>query len=923
MAGDRIADNISLQLTSFIGREQEIAAIAHLLAHTRLISLIGAGGIGKSRLALEVARRSAETFPDGLWFVEFASLSDETLLYSTLASALDVQEEKNVPLVTTVCTFLAAKKALLILDNCEHLVAACAVCVETLLHACPTLSLLVTSREALNIGAETLFLVPPLLFPPHEEMVQLTAARQFEAVTLFLARARSIQLHFTLTPANFEAVVQVCRAVDGIPLALELAAARLRIMPIEQIAIRLTEQPGAHLHLLSQGMRTAPSRQQTLRATLDWSYALLSPREQRLLQRVALFAGGWTLEAAEAVCADAEIPQEEILDLLGQLVNKSLVVVSEESTLTEAGEVASLHARYRLLETVRQYTYEKLQDGGEEQELQKRHIAYFLFLAQQADAILRGRKQRIWLHRLDCERDNLRAALTYALHIPAAQHGLQLASALAWYWIMRTSFSEGGLWLQEMLSLVRDEDPHIRATALYRAGIVAWFRSDFQHLADYSEQSLALFSLLNDTRGIGCSLSNLVELTRWRGDYSSALQLGEQALVALQEAEDTWTIAFTHLPLMVIQRQQGNTSEALLLGKKAMALFRVLGDNWGLAIVLHLLGLTFSNAGDSAQATLYLQESIHLFQSFGDTNGKAGALHALGINLFRQGRQAEARCVLEECKELLNERGNVRFVAQVLLDEGQMNVQQSSYECAISCFKECLVLSQQNEDLRRTGTALYFLGVIALQQGKSYDAASLLQESLAALSQDGNKILLIDCIEALALLMAQKRVQSGEAQQVVRWLGSVHSMRETIGAPSPALLRPLYEEVIAMLDTMLDEGAFQAAFQQGQTLTREQVVEDMRFSDIAERISTTAQPIALTALRERQSSSSETLLESLTNRELEVLRLIAVGQSNAHVAQTLSISSGTVKTHLNSIYSKFAVKSRTAAIHYARERRIL
>jgi len=915
-----IPNNIPLQLTNFIGREQEVAEITQLLARTRLVSLVGAGGIGKSRLALRVAESVAETFPDGIWFIELASLLDATLLYQYLASTIGIQEEIGVPLATTLCAFLAAKKVLLILDNCEHLIDACAVCVETLLQACATLSILATSREVLNIGAETVFRVPSLSVPPLDETLLPTTVQQFEAVTLFVERARSVQQHFALTDATTEAVVQVCQQLDGIPLALELAVGRLSVMPIEQLATRLKEQLSTFLQLLSRGTRTAPSRQQTLRATIDWSYNLLSPLEQRLLQRLAIFVGGWTLEAAEAICSDQEIAKDNVLDLLGQLVNKSLIAVGEEPLLADTGNVASFHARYRFLETVRQYAHEKLQEAGEEQELQKRHFAYFLTLAQQADNHIRGRKQLPWLHRLDRERDNLRVALTYALQTPS---GLQLASALAWYWIIRNDFSEGSLWLQEMLARSKDEATS-RATALYRAGVLAWCRSDFQRLAEYSEQSLALFGALNDKRGIGWSLSNLTELTRWRGDYQRALLLGEEAVATLQETEDTWTLAYTYIPLMVTLRQQGKTAEALLLGQKSVALFRSTGDNWGLATILSLLGVTLSNAGDTKQAIPYLQESMNLFETFGDKNGKASVLNVLGMNFLRQGNDEKARPIIEACKTLFKDRGNLRFVAQVLLNEGQTVLQRSDYERARHCFEECLVLSRKNEDTRRTGIALYFLGVIAMQQRKLHDSASLLQESLDMLSQDGNKALLIDCIGVLTLLMGQAIAHVEQAQQIAQWLGFVQQERETTGVPLSSLLGPLHAETVAKIHEFLEEALFEIATQQGQALTIEHVVEDMRSNRTARLFANVASPVALTAPQGGlHSSSSATLLAALTNRELEVLHLIAVGQSNAQVAETLSISSGTVKTHLNSIYSKFGVRSRTAAIHYARQQHLL
>jgi non-specific serine/threonine protein kinase len=425
--------NLPVQPTSFIGREREQADVLALLDRAPLVTLTGAGGCGKTRLALTVAGSLLPEYPDGVWLVELAALVDPILVPQTVARVLGLQEQPGRTPLEMLTSYLKHRRLLLVVDNCEHLVGACADLAATLLRSCPQLRLLATSREALEVAGEALYRAPSLSMPDLAQLPSPDRLTQYEAVQLFLERAQARRADFTLTARNAQAVAQVCVRLDGMPLAIELAAARIGVLPVESIAARLDDR----FRLLTGGPRTTLPRQQTLRATLDWSHDLLSRPEQALLRRLAVFAGGWTLEAAESVCAGDVVVEGEILDLLSALVNKSLV----------QAEGADSHHRYWLLETLRQYTLERLEAMGEEAAVQDLHLAYFLALAEEAEPQLRGPAQGCWLDRLEVEHDNLRLALGWALERHAEDGGLRLAGALWGFWSYRGHLAEGQGWL--------------------------------------------------------------------------------------------------------------------------------------------------------------------------------------------------------------------------------------------------------------------------------------------------------------------------------------------------------------------------------------------------------------------------------------------------------------------------------------------
>jgi predicted ATPase len=504
---DLLPHNLPLQVTSFVGREKEMAEVRQLLRKTRLLTLTGVGGTGKTRLALQVAADRVGEYPAGLWLAELAPLSDSTLVPQTVATLLGVREEPGRPLTATLVEALKPKKLLVLLDNCEHLLTACAQLADALLRACPGVQVLATSREGLNIPGETTYRLPSLSVPPPTAWAGYPLAgggrhlpatvenlTQYEAVHLFLDRAATMAPAFTLTDANANAVAQVCCRLDGIPLAIELAAARVKVLSVEKIAQLLDDR----FRLLTGGSRTALPRQQTLRALIDWSYDLLSEPERRLLCRLAVFAGGWTLEAASAVGIGDPIEEPEVLDLLTALVERSLVVYEGQEE------------RYRLLETVRQYGRDRLRESGEGEAVRRRHHDFFLTLAEEEGSKLGGPEQLQVLDRLEREHDNLRAALAWSGAQGQGEAGLRLAAALWHFWQVRGYVGEGRENLAGMLALPGAQArTAARAQALHGAGLLASHQGDHRAARALLEESLAICRELGIKEGGAKNLEGL------------------------------------------------------------------------------------------------------------------------------------------------------------------------------------------------------------------------------------------------------------------------------------------------------------------------------------------------------------------------------------------------------------------------------
>lgn len=637
---DLLPHNLPGQLTSFVGREAQLAQVKERLEGTRLLTLTGPGGGGKTRLALQAAADLLEKYADGVWLVELAALTDPDLVAQTVASALAVREQPGRTLTETLTDYLKPRTLLLILDNCEHLGDACAYLADVLLRSCPSLRLLATSRAPLGIAGESIETVLPLALPNVRRLAPgepefAAALMRGEATSLFLERAFAVQPAFIVTAHNASAVLDICRRLDGIPLAIELAAARVKVLSAEQIAARLDDR---FRLLTDKNRRTDLPRQQTLRAMIDWSYDLLTPLEQVLLRRLSVFVAGWTLEAAEAICAWGELEDYDVLDTLSQLVDKSLVLTVQLFGC----------ARYRLLESVREYSREKiLETGAEADEAGARHSAWYAEWAAQATSHLTGEFQAEWLERIEGEHDNLRASLTWFLKQNEPRASLRLAASLWRFWTVRGYLREGRHWLAQALVLPAEESvPGVfaadRARALNGAGSLAWNQGDYPAARSLLEESLTLRRRLLDTQGVADTLNNLGNVAADQGDYPAARRLLEESLASMHTLSDAEGIAATVSNLARVVFWQGDFEAARALYEQSLDGDRQRGDGWGIAHSLCGLALLAVRSGELEAAHRTLRESLTLRQDLADMEGMIECLEAFAVLASAQGHFVRA-----------------------------------------------------------------------------------------------------------------------------------------------------------------------------------------------------------------------------------------------------------------------------------------
>lgn len=638
-----VLGNLPVPLASFIGREREMAELKRLVRRARLVTLTGPGGVGKTRLALEVATDLSSTFADGVWWVDLAPLAEPALVGQTLAAVLGIQVQVARPLLATLTDALRKKKTLLILDNCEHLIAASTYLAETLLVGCPPLQILATSREVLNIAGENVFQVPSLSTPKPHPVPSVESLQQYDAVHLFAERAVATVTDFLLDNDNALEVAQICQQLDGIPLAIELAAAQLRMLSLEQIAARLDNR----FRLLTGGYRTALPRHQTLQAMIDWSYNLLSESEGMLLQRVSVFAGGWTLEAAEAICAGRGIESTEVLGLLTQLFNKSLVIVERAENKA---------ARYSMLETIRQYASGKLHQSKEAEQISARHLAHFLGLAQQVAPNNIAAEQVAWLNRFDPELANIRAALAWSLESGDLDGGLSLATALFYFWFARGFASEARAWMSKLLGQGRNERQTVSvAWGLVNAGFLAIVQSDLGQAQHLFEESLALSRMLNFRRGIADSQEGLGLLYSGQNQITSARTSFEASLKIFREIEDSTEIAIQLCNLGELERHAGNFARAEVLLQEALVISREQANNFWTAATLEGLGRLAAMQRDYETAGRLLLESVNLNRAADIKPNLATSLVALGEVAIQQGNYYNASELLKESIQLSKE----------------------------------------------------------------------------------------------------------------------------------------------------------------------------------------------------------------------------------------------------------------------------
>ena len=791
------ANNLPERLTSFVGREREIAEVKRALVDARLLTLTGTGGCGKTRLVLQVARDLIGEYPDGVCFVPLAPVTDHTLVASAIAQTLGVKEEGGQSLPDALRAYLLDKQILLLLDNFEQVLPA-ALLLSDLLAACPDLHIIVTSRAALHLYGEQELPVAPLELPGTNKALTLDNIAHCEAVELFVHRARAVKPDFNLTPENAPTVAEICMRLDGLPLAIELAAARIKLLSPQAMLARLDNR----LALLTGGAQDLPVRQQTLRDAITWSYELLNPDEQALFRRLSAFVGGCSLDAAEVVCGEWEsgignresgvggresepTPDSRLLtpvfDRISSLVDKSLLKQDEQAE----GEPV-----FVMLETIREYAAERLAESGEAVEAHRRHAAYFLTLAETAEPELRGHDQVAWLARLEREHDNLRAALKWSLETGDTGTALRMAGALARFWFQRGYLSEGRRWLEAALANVE--------------------AADHQHI-----------ELHTPNAALARALSGLALLAYPQGEAAMSRGLLEKSAAMLRELGDKPGLAYTLNVLAVVVQQAGKYELGRALLDESLAIRRELGDKWGIAQSLNNLGELAREQGDYEAARVLYEQGLEALREIGVKGDVAGPLHNLG----------------------------------------------------------CVALNLG--DYRRAHT--YF------------------SESLICYQEKGLKGGIAACLAGLAGVAGAAR----QPERAARLFGTAEALRESIGLllGHPDLAD--YERSLAMVRPQLSSRAFEAEWQIGRNMTLDEAIAY--------------------ALEEPPQSARATTtgsiydVSTLSRREVEVLRLVASGLSDAQVADQLSLSRHTVHAHLSSIYSKLALPGRSAATRYALE----
>ncbi|OQY97818.1 MAG: hypothetical protein B6D41_02945 [Chloroflexi bacterium UTCFX4] len=796
-------NNLPAQLSSFIGRERELDELASILQTTRLLTLSGAGGAGKTRLSIQLAEKMLDAFPDGVWFIELARVSDAALIPQTIATALGVRDEAG-NLAQTLTNYLERKTLLLVFDNCEHLIDAAAQHAENFLRAAPKLKIVATSREALNLAGEHIFHVPSLPLPQEMRGLAPETLLQSDAARLFVERATAANNHFRVTAQNVSPIAQICRRLDGIPLALELAAARVNALSAEQIAVRLDDV----FRLLSGGSRTAMPRQQTLAAAIEWSYNLLSDPERALLSRLSAFAGGWTLDAAEQICAGDGIAQLDILDLLTQLVNKSLVIAENNDGAT----------RYRFLETIRQFARYRLFQAKAVESVSDKHLDFFVAFAERAVPELHRPNQIEWLKRLDAEHDNLRAALTWTLsdNPTRAAQALRLTGALWMYWDARGYFQEGLQWCERALA-ASDAQNSARVQTMFGAGGAVSRLGNLERMIQVCQEALTLARSLQDERNIAEALLGLGYISMYLGETARADEMLPQALAIYNALGDKDDIGRAQGPFAQRALAQGDYARAAELYSKSLELFRQVGDVREIAGALNNLASVVRIQGDLPHAHACAQEALELYIALADKHGIATSQRELGAIARAQGDLSYAQEQFEASRALFEEMGDrgclmeLEVASAALLCDAGENTRAAEQAQRVIADAETLGWSSG------LSAAQNILVRLALADEKTERAQACARAAFAAMQAAPD----VPTTLALFDTAAQLATRQNEFARAAKLLGAAQAQREKFGVPRPPIESAAAENLRATLRAALEEN-FSSLWEQGYAWTMDE-----------------------------------------------------------------------------------------------------
>ena len=883
------AGDLPAHLSSFIGRVREIETLRALLGREeiRLLTLTGAGGSGKTRLAVEVARRFAGEFEDGVRFVGLAAISESGLVAGAIARALGIQLPTGESAVDSLIYFLRTRHLLLVLDNFEHLLSS-APLVYRMLANCSRLKVLVTSRTVLRLSGEHSYAVLPFQVPENWAGAGPEQLGANEAISLFVERAQAAQFNFELGADNAQAVAELCKRVDGLPLAIELAAARIRLLPPQTLLVRLDHR----LPMLTGGARDLPRRQQTLRDAIAWSYDLLTPDEQRLLRRLAVFAGGWSLEALVVVedggagVADgvnpgssaASAPSQGTLDLLETLVAASLV------TREETGDG---QPRFRMLQTIREYASERLGESGEAPMMRERHAGFYLALAEQTTQIGSAVFPR-GLLLLDRDLDNLRAALACCLAEPGlAAMGMRLAAALAHrYWQVCGGLSEGRGWLERALAGFPDAPRPLLAEVLMWVGDIAEYEGEYATARSYLERSLEIWrSGPEDPRLANC-LRVTARIAASQRDFDAARRFAEESLAVARRLSVREVEATAHNVLGMVSLRQGDSLAAIAHFEEGLRIAREIEAPSLIALFLQNLGWVVDAGGDPNRARALFQEALDTGRGAGDRREATRALIGLAFIAVQQEQEADAEALAEAALADLRWSGAAQDRARVLSFLAVLKCRQGDLDAARSLYAECL-------------DACHVAG------DRAALAAAMLQ--LAAITPTSKMVLVEQAAADRVVRLASAQLAKGTPELAARLLGISATFRW--GAA-----RPLSEETIGILRTTAattreasGEDAFAGAVAAGRALPPADAVGEALAAAEAPPVSGSP-----TLTIRDGGSAHPSSPDGLTEREMEILRLIAAGMSNARIADELVLSTRTVERHIGNIYGKLGVRGRAA-----------
>jgi predicted ATPase/class 3 adenylate cyclase/DNA-binding CsgD family transcriptional regulator len=909
---DALPNNLPGELTSFVGRRAELGQVRELLGSARLLTLTGAGGCGKTRLALQAAADAIDDYPDGVWWVELARLEDAGLLAAAVIAAVGVAEVPGRSPLDVLVAHLHERSALLVLDNCEHLLAACAELADPLLRACPSLTVLATSRAPLGVPGEAPWRVPSMSLPDEARSLPIEALSQSDAVRLFIDRALQVRPNFAVTTANASAVAQICHDLDGIPLAIELAAARVRMLALEQVARGLNDR----FHLLTGGSRTVMPRHQTLEASIDWSHELLSDGERILLRRLSVFAGGWMLDAAEEVCEGDGIDRYAVLDLLTGLVDKSLVTTVEQG----------VEVRYGLLETVRQYATARLAAAGEVEAARDRHLRYFLALAERAapEVLGAGRGDPV-LQRLEAEMPNLRAALDHAA-VTEPEVALRLADALSLFWLFGGRYREGDAAYAGALDAAGEEPTALRGRVMWGRANLGVYGGVYENAPGWAQAALEIGEACGDL-GLQARCYDTLGLMTAFGDPGAARKLLDRSAALATEAGDEWCRIDALQLLAWCWLWQDEFDAARPILDQAYEAATQLGYRWGIAWHWCSLALEALYKGRLPEALELFARTVAMSAEVGEsvTSGLANCFIA-GIQLMG-GDAQRARASAEQAltrgvetgagmviglayqmlaraelaaRELVGARGHLEIAVEVdrrglayVLPEhlsilGTLERIEGSLDAARGHGEEALEIARTVGTGFMQAYAERLLGRVALAAGEVTQAERYLHDALGRLVAKGFEIYIPESLDALAATAAA--LESFE--EAARLLGAAAAARERLGLvrfpPEPEF----WATVELTTRTALGDDAYQAAFDAGAALTTDEAVAYAR-----------------RARGERKRPARG--WEGLTPTELEVVRHVAAGLTNPQIGERMFISRGTVKTHLAHIFAKLAISSRS------------